>query len=248
LNYLARDPIHRSFHHNEMTFSLVYAWSENFVLPLSHDEVVHGKGSLWERMPGDSWNKAAGLRSLLAFMWAHPGKQLLFMGGEFGQPSEWSESRSLEWGLLDDPLHRGIQELVRDLNMLYRSSPAMFSDDTRPSGFQWIDANDSAGNVLSFLRNGFDGSCVACVANFAGVPHNDYRVGLPVAGEWLEVLNTDAESYGGSGVGNLGRVTAETKPWHGLPASAVLQLPPSGVLFLAPAVSTVAALTDDQDV
>ncbi|HKN97047.1 MAG TPA: 1,4-alpha-glucan branching protein GlgB, partial [Pseudonocardiaceae bacterium] len=235
LHYLSRDPVHRSFHHNEMTFSMVYAWTENFVQPLSHDEVVHGKGSLWQRMPGDDWNKAAGLRSLLAFMWAHPGKQLLFMGGEFGQPSEWSEARSLEWNLLEQPLHRGIQDLVRDLNALFRSSPALFSEDTRPGGFQWIDANDSAGNVLSFLRIGTDGSQVACVANFAGMPHNDYRVGLPVAGEWLEVLNTDAESYGGSGVGNLGRVAAETKPWHGMPASAVLQLPPSGVLFLAPA-------------
>jgi 1,4-alpha-glucan branching enzyme len=238
LHYLSRDPIHRSYHHNEMTFSLVYAWTENFVQPLSHDEVVHGKGSLWQRMPGDDWNKAAGLRSLLAFMWAHPGKQLLFMGGEFGQPSEWSESRSLEWDLLEQPLHQGVQELVRDLNTLYRSSPALYSEDVRPSGFQWIDANDSAGNVLSFLRNGTDGSRVACVANFAGVPHRDYRVGLPSAGEWLEVLNTDAESYGGSGVGNMGRVTAQTEPWHGMPASAVLQLPPSGVLFLAPVSST----------
>jgi 1,4-alpha-glucan branching enzyme len=249
LHYLSRDPIHRSFHHNEMTFSMVYAWTENFVQPLSHDEVVHGKGSLWQRMPGDDWNKAAGLRSLLAFMWAHPGKQLLFMGGEFGQPSEWSESRSLEWGLLEQPLHRGVRDLVRDLNLLYRSSPALFSEDTRPSGFRWIDANDSAGNVLSFLRKGLDGSVVACVANFAGVPHEDYRVGLPAAGEWLEVLNTDADLYGGSGVGNMGRVVAEDKPWHGLPASVVLRLPPSGVLFLVPSATTVAELVvaSDQD-
>jgi 1,4-alpha-glucan branching enzyme len=234
LNYLARDPIHRSFHHNEMTFSLVYAWSENFVLPLSHDEVVHGKGSLWERMPGDSWNKAAGLRSLLAFMWAHPGKQLLFMGGEFGQPAEWSEERSLDWPLMSEPLHGGVYRLVSDLNALYRSSPALYSSDVRPDGFQWIDANDSAGNVLSFLRRGVDGSYVACVANFAGVPHQDYRVGLPFVGEWREVLNTDASSYGGSDVGNLGHVVAEESPWHGMPASVVLQLPPAGVLFLAP--------------
>ncbi|HEX5114906.1 MAG TPA: 1,4-alpha-glucan branching protein GlgB [Pseudonocardiaceae bacterium] len=249
LNYLSRDPIHRSYHHNEMTFSMVYAWTENFVQPLSHDEVVHGKGSLWQRMPGDDWNKAAGLRSLLAFMWAHPGKQLLFMGGEFGQPGEWSESRSLEWGLLEAPLHRGVQDLVRDLNLLYRSSPALFSEDTRPSGFQWIDANDSAGNVLSFLRRGTDDSVVACVANFAGVPHENYRVGLPAAGEWLEVLNTDAELYGGSGVGNMGRVVAEAKPWHGLPASVLLRLPPSGVLFLVPSVTTMIEVDtlSDQD-
>ncbi|OAP22572.1 1,4-alpha-glucan branching enzyme GlgB [Amycolatopsis sp. M39] len=215
-----------------MTFSLVYAWSENFVLPLSHDEVVHGKGSLWERMPGDDWNKAAGLRALLAFMWAHPGKQLLFMGGEFGQPREWSESRSLDWHLLETPLHRGVRDLIRQLNAIYRDTAALFSGDVRPEGFRWIDANDSAGNVLSFLRLGADGSRLACIANFAGVPHHDYRVGLPSAGRWTEALNTDAESFGGSGVGNLGAVEATEEPWHGQPASAVLQLPPSGVLWL----------------
>jgi 1,4-alpha-glucan branching enzyme len=234
LHYLSREPIHRSFHHNEITFSLVYAWSENFVLPLSHDEVVHGKGSLWQRMPGDDWNKAAGLRSLLAFMWAHPGKQLLFMGGEFGQREEWSESRSLDWHLLESPLHGGLHRLIGDLNRVYRGSPALYSADNRPEGFSWIDANDSAGNVLSFLRIGEDGSVLACVANFAGMPHRDYRVGLPVAGRWREVVNTDSEVYGGSGVGNLGVVEAEEHPWHGRPASAVLQLPPAGVLWLAP--------------
>ncbi|WP_409179822.1 1,4-alpha-glucan branching protein GlgB [Amycolatopsis sp. VS8301801F10] len=232
LRYLQHEPIHRAYHHNEMTFSLVYAWSENFVLPLSHDEVVHGKGSLWERMPGDDWNKAAGLRALLAFMWAHPGKQLLFMGGEFGQPREWSESRSLDWHLLDTPLHRGVRDLVRQLNAIYRDTAALFSGDVRPEGFRWIDANDSAGNVLSFLRLGADGSRLACIANFAGIPHHDYRVGLPSAGRWTEVLNTDAEAFGGSGVGNLGAVEATEEPWHGQPASAVLQLPPSGVLWL----------------
>ncbi|MDT8915295.1 1,4-alpha-glucan branching protein GlgB [Amycolatopsis sp. PS_44_ISF1] len=239
LRYVGHEPVHRAFHHNEMTFSLVYAWSENFVLPLSHDEVVHGKGSLWERMPGDDWNKAAGLRSLLAFMWAHPGKQLLFMGGEFGQPREWSESRSLDWHLLDEPLHRGIQDLVRRLNLGYRETPALYSGDVRPEGFQWIDANDSGGNVLSFLRIGSDGSRLACVANFAGVPHHDYRVGLPAAGRWTELLNTDAEAFGGSGVGNLGAVEATEHPWHGQPASAVLQLPPSGVLWLTEDASPV---------
>ena len=232
LRYLSHEPIHRAYHHNEMTFSLVYAWSENFVLPLSHDEVVHGKGSLWGRMPGDAWNKAAGLRSLLAFMWAHPGKQLLFMGGEFGQEGEWSEQRSLDWHLLEEPLHRGVQDLLRSLNSVYRSTPALYSQDTSPEGFAWIDANDSSGNVLSFLRIGADGSRLACVANFAGVPHHDYRVGLPSAGRWLEVVNTDAEVYGGSGVGNLGAVEAVPEPWHGQPASAVLQLPPAGVLWL----------------
>ncbi|MGW4208540.1 1,4-alpha-glucan branching protein GlgB [Lentzea sp. NPDC004789] len=235
LHYLSREPIHRSFHHNEMTFSLVYAWSENFVLPLSHDEVVHGKGSLWTRMPGDDWNKAAGVRSLLAFMWAHPGKQLLFMGGEFGQRQEWSESRSLDWHLVEQPgLHQGIQSLLRDLNSVYRTAAALFSHDVTPEGFQWIDANDSGGNVLSFLRVGEDGSTLACVANFAGMPHHDYRVGLPSAGRWKELVNTDAAHYGGSGVGNLGGVEAEARPWHGRPYSAVLQLPPAGVLWLVP--------------
>jgi 1,4-alpha-glucan branching enzyme len=236
LRYLSHNPVHRSYHHNEMTFSLMYAWSENFVLPLSHDEVVHGKGSLWGRMPGDNWNKAAGLRSLLAFMWAHPGKQLLFMGGEFGQIDEWSEKRSLDWPLLDEPLHNGVKRLVGDLNAAYKQAPALYTLDTSPDGFSWIDANDSAGNVLSFLREGEDGSMLACVANFSGSPHQDYRIGLPSAGAWREVVNTDAEVYGGSGWGNQGEITAGAKPWHGRPASALVQLPPAGVIWLAPEV------------
>jgi 1,4-alpha-glucan branching enzyme len=236
LRYLGHDPVHRSYHHNELTFSLMYAWSEHYILPLSHDEVVHGKGSLWTRMPGDDWNKAAGLRALLAYMWAHPGKQLLFMGGEFGQPSEWSESRSLEWGLLDDPRHNGIRALVADLNAAYRANSPLYAADSSPEGFAWIDANDSAGNVASFLRfdPGRQGAVLACVANFSGGPHRDYRIGLPYDGRWLEIINTDAGSYGGSGVGNLGAVTADRRPWHGQPASAVLQLPPQGVVWLVP--------------
>lgn len=236
LEYLGHDPVHRSYHHHGMTFSLVYAWSENFVLPISHDEVVHGKGSLWQRMPGDDWNKAAGLRGLLAYMWAHPGKQLLFMGSEFGQPSEWSEVAGLEWGLLADPdhghLHRGIQHMVSDLNATYRATPALWTQDTSPEGFSWIDANDAENNVLSFLRYGADGSVLACVANFSGSPHEGYRLGLPSAGVWREILNTDAELYGGSGVGNLGAVQATDQPWHGRPASADIRLPPAGVLWL----------------
>jgi 1,4-alpha-glucan branching enzyme len=236
LSYLGHDPVHRSYHHNEVTFSLMYAWSENFVLPLSHDEVVHGKGSLWTRMPGDDWNKAAGLRALLAFMWAHPGKQLLFMGGEFGQPAEWSESRSLDWHLLDEPLHDGVRRLVADLNHAYRTHSPLFAADDRPEGFHWIDANDSSNNVASFLRLDpvAPEAVVACVANFAGHPHQDYRVGLPRAGRWRELLNTDAVHYGGSGWGNMGSVTADGHPWHGQPASALLQLPPQGVLWLVP--------------
>ena len=208
------------------------------MLPISHDEVVHGKGSLWERMPGDAWNKAAGLRALLAYMWAHPGKQLLFQGGEFGQEREWSEQRPLDWFLLDDPLHGGIKALVGDMNRAYRSMPALWTRDATPDGFSWIDANDSSGNVLSFLRHGVDAdgkpTVLACIANFSGSPKPDYRVGLPFAGRWREVLNTDAESYGGSGWGNYGGVDAEQYVWHGRPASAVLQLPPAGVLWLAP--------------
>jgi 1,4-alpha-glucan branching enzyme len=233
LRYAGHNPIHRSYHHHELTFSLMYAWSENYVLPLSHDEVVHGKGSLWTRMPGDDWNKAAGLRSLLAYMWAHPGKQLLFMGGEFGQVREWSEERSLDWDLLENHFHSGVQKLVRDLNAVYRATPALYGRDNDPDGFSWIDANDSGNNVVTFLRT--DGtSTLACVANFAGVPHNDYRVGLPTAGRWQEVLNTDSPAYGGSGVGNLGSVTATPTPWHGRPASALVTIPPAGVVWLTP--------------
>ena len=238
LDYTGRDPIYRGYHHNQMTFSLMYAFSENFVLPLSHDEVVHGKGSLWQRMPGDAWNKAANLRALLAYMWAHPGKQLLFQGGEFGQEREWSEQRSLDWHLLDDPLHGGIKNLVGDMNRAYRELPALWTRDVTPDGFSWIDANDSSGNVLSFLRHGVDAdgkpTVMACIANFSGSPKPDYRVGLPFAGRWREVLNTDATNYGGSGWGNYGGVDAEQYVWHGRPASAVLQLPPAGVLWLAP--------------
>jgi 1,4-alpha-glucan branching enzyme len=238
LDYAGRDPIYRGYHHNQMTFSLMYAFSENFVLPLSHDEVVHGKGSLWGRMPGDAWNKAANLRALLAYMWAHPGKQLLFQGGEFGQEREWSESRSIDWHLLDDPLHGGLRTLVGDLNRTYRANPALWTKDFTPEGFSWIDANDASGNVLSFLRHGVDAdgkpTVLACIANFSGSPKRDYRVGLPFPGRWREVLNTDAQIYGGSGVGNLGAVEAERTMWHGRPASAVLQLPPAGVLWLVP--------------
>jgi 1,4-alpha-glucan branching enzyme len=234
LEYVRHDPIHRQFHHHEMTFSLVYAWSENFVLPLSHDEVVHGKGSLLRKMPGDRWRQLANLRAYLAFMWAHPGKQLLFMGGELGQEAEWAESRELEWWLQDLPDHAGLSRLVSDLNGLYRSSPALWTQDNSPEGFGWIDSNDAGNNVFSFLRYGVDGSVMACVTNFAAVPHSSYRLGLPVAGTWREVLNTDADQYSGSGVGNLGAVEADETTWHGRPASALLTLPPLGTLWLAP--------------
>jgi 1,4-alpha-glucan branching enzyme len=235
LDYLSHDPIHRSYHHHEITFSMLYAFSENFVLPLSHDEVVHGKGTLWGRMPGNDHTKAAGLRSLLAYQWAHPGKQLLFMGQEFGQHAEWSEERGLDWFQLDgNGFSGGILRLVGDMNAIYRDRPALWSQDTSPEGYSWIDANDSANNVVSFLRYGSDGSVMACVFNFAGREHSSYRLGLPTGGRWREVLNTDADDYNGSGIGNLGGVDAAGDPWHGRPASAVLVLPPTSALWLEP--------------
>ena len=242
LSYLSTDPIFRNYHQNEITFSMVYAFSENFVLPLSHDEVVHGKGSLLRKMPGDRWKQFAGLRALLAYQWAHPGKQLLFMGSEFGQDSEWSEQAGLDWQALSDGtgFHSGVQRLVRDLNRIYGESPALWRQDFSPLGFNWIDASDADGNVLAFLRfagtdeTGPGAKTVACVVNFSGGPHLGYRVGLPAVGRWREVINTDAADYGGSGVGNLGVVEAVNEPWHGQPASASLNLPPLGVLWLAP--------------
>ncbi len=232
LNYLSHEPVHRSYHHGEMTFSMVYAYSERYVLPLSHDEVVHGKGSLLRKMPGDRWQQLANLRAYFSFMWAHPGKQLVFMGCEFGQDAEWAEARELDWWLLDSPGHSGLRQLVTDLNGIYRSTPALHATDDDPNGFRWIDANDANGNVLSFVRSDGQGSHLACVVNFAAVPHHDYRIGLPVAGRWEEVLNSDAETYAGSGVGNLGSVQAEPHESHGLPASATIAVPPLGAVWL----------------
>ncbi|WP_113703985.1 1,4-alpha-glucan branching protein GlgB [Nonomuraea lactucae] len=232
LAYLQHEPVFRQYHHHQMTFSLIYAYSENYVLPLSHDEVVHGKGSLLGKMPGDEWQRFAQLRALLAFMWAHPGKQLLFMGGEFGQGSEWSEERGLDWWVLEFDGHQGVQKLVRELNRRYRDTPALWEQDTNPEGFRWIDADDAPGNTFSFLRYAADGSALACVANFSGSPHEDYRLGLPYGGEWSEVINTDAYDYWGSGVGNLGGVEAVEEGWHGLPYSTRLRVPPLGTVWL----------------
>jgi 1,4-alpha-glucan branching enzyme len=232
LGYLAQDPVHRQFHHHQMTFSMMYAYSENYVLPISHDEVVHGKGSLLRKMPGDRWQRLANLRALLAYMWSHPGKQLLFMGCELGQEAEWSETHGLDWWLQDHPDHRGIQTLLRDLNAAYRANPALWATDQDPSGFAWIDANDAVNNVFSFLRADGAGSLVASVTNFAAVPHEGYRLGLPQPGRWEEIINTDAETYFGSGVGNLGAVEAVDEPWHGRAASVTLRLPPLGAVWL----------------
>lgn len=237
LGYLGRDQVHRSFHHHEITFSMMYAWSENFVLPLSHDEVVHGKGTLWSRMPGDSFTKAAGVRVFLAYQWAHPGKQLLFMGQEFGQTREWAEGRSLDWSQMsgwEGEYHSGISALVTDLNRVYRDTPALYSRDTDPTGYEWIDANDTANNVISFLRYGSDGSVIACLFNFSGSDRADYRVGLPAAGTWAEILNTDSCAYEGSGKGNLGSVVTDDKPWHARPVSATVLLPANSAIWLTP--------------
>ncbi|MCU1669660.1 MAG: glgB [Blastococcus sp.] len=245
LQYMSKQPVHRSYHHGQMTFSMIYAYSENYVLPISHDEVVYGKGSLLHKMPGDRWQQLANLRAFLGYMWAHPGKQLLFMGSEFGQDAEWAESRSLDWWHLEDPAHRGILQLVTDMNARYKELDVFWSQDVDPAGFHWIDANDATGNVLSFLRYGKPaagskgdggtepaGSALAAIANFSDAAHHTYRVGLPRGGYWREVLNTDAEGYGGSGVGNLGGVEAVAEPWHGQPFSATVAAPALGTVWL----------------
>jgi 1,4-alpha-glucan branching enzyme len=234
LQYFSRDPLFRRYHQHELTFGLIYAWSENFILPLSHDEVVHGKRSLLAKMPGDRWQQFANLRALFGWMWAHPGKQLLFMGGELGEDSEWSHDRSLDWSRLADRQPAGVQALVRDLNRLYRERPALWERDFTSDGFRWIDASDTDNSVLSFLRQGEDGSVLACITNLTPVPHVGYRIGLPEPGGWREVLNTDSTFFGGSGMGNGGEVMATETPWHGLPASADLTLPPLGVIWLEP--------------
>jgi 1,4-alpha-glucan branching enzyme len=233
LAYVQHDPVHRAYHHHELTFPLVYAWSENYVLPISHDEVVHGKGSLLRKMPGDRWRQLANLRAYLAYMWAHPGKQLLFMGAELGQESEWAEARELDWWLLDHPEHQGVHSMVRDLNRVYRESPALWQRDADPEGFQWIDANDAGRNVFSFIRRGAPGTPeLAVISNFAAVPHQGYRLGLPSSGEWEEVVNTDAEVYTGSGVGNLGTVHAVDGDHVGQPAYADIVVPPLATVWL----------------
>jgi 1,4-alpha-glucan branching enzyme len=232
LSYIEKEPIYRQWHHHQMTFATVYAWSENYILPISHDEVVHGKGSLTGKMPGDQWQKLANTRALLGFMWAFTGKQLLFMGGEMGDLREWSEERGLDWGLLEDPAFGGVKGLVKDLNRVYRETPALWTQDTSPSGFRWITSEDSQHNTFSFVRFTPNGDALACIVNFAAIPHEGYRIGLPKPGRWHEVVNTDSALYGGSGVGNLGEVQAEPLPWHGFNASASLRVPPLGAVWL----------------
>lgn len=232
LSYMSKDPIHRRWHHHQMTFGLLYAFSENFILPISHDEVVHGKGSMITRMPGDAWQKFANLRAYYGFMWGHPGKKLLFMGQEFAQGAEWNAQQSLDWHQLDIDLHRGVQSLVRDLNRLYRTTPALHVQDCRGEGFQWIEASDSENSVFAFLRLGEENQpLVMVVCNFTPSPRTDYRIGLPKPGRWREVLNTDAACYGGSGMGNGGAIVSDGTPWHGRPCSALVTLPPLSTLF-----------------
>ncbi|WP_434617508.1 1,4-alpha-glucan branching protein GlgB [Arthrobacter sp. A5] len=232
LAYIAEDPINRGWHHNEATFSLVYAFTENFLLPISHDEVVHGKASMLRKMPGDRWQQLANLRAYLAYQWAHPGKQLIFMGTEFGQETEWSEQYGLDWWLAETPAHHGLQLLVRRLNEQYRTTPALYARDNEAEGFEWINGNDAQRNVLSFIRWDREGHPLVCLVNFAGTPHEKFQVGMPAAGTWIEVLNTDDEEFGGSGVGNGGTVLAVDEGFDGQPASAIVTLPPLGVLYL----------------
>jgi 1,4-alpha-glucan branching enzyme len=233
LQYFAQDPIHRRYHHDQLTFRMLYGFTENFVLPLSHDEVVHGKGSLIGKMNGDEWQRFANLRLLFGYMYAQPGKKLLFMGDEFGQVREWTHDASLEWHVLQYPMHRGTQMWVEQLNRLYREQPALHELDNDPAGFEWIDCNDNAWSTISLLRKGSSSSQqVIVVCNFTPVPRVGYRIGAPKGGVWKELLNSDAKEYGGSGMGNLGEVRAELIPTHGRPYSLNLTLPPLAALYL----------------
>jgi 1,4-alpha-glucan branching enzyme len=236
LDYFKNDPVFRKYHHDELTFSLVYAFHENFVLPLSHDEVVHGKGSLIGRMPGDAWQQFANLRLLFAYMWGHPGKKMLFMGDEFGQRREWSHEQSLEWHVLDlDKRHEGVQRWVADLNAAYKGHNALFRNDFSPEGFEWIRRGDWEQSVLVFLRKSQNTNPVLVACNFTPMPRHDYRVGVPRGGFWSELLNSDAPLYGGSGAGNYGGVEAQPIPCDGHAQSISVTLPPLGAIFLKPA-------------
>jgi 1,4-alpha-glucan branching enzyme len=235
LKYIERDPVHRAYHHDEITFGLLYAFSEKFMLPLSHDEVVYGKHSLIGKMPGDHWQKFANLRAYFGFMWSHPGKKLMFMGGEIAQWREWDHDAELDWNTLHDPAHAGIQRLVRDLNRLYRAEGALHQRDAEGAGFRWVIGDDRANSVFAFLRIGHDESKpVLVVCNMTPTPRHDYRIGVPCAGTWREIANTDSSFYGGSNVGNEGAVHAFGEPAHGEPQSLNLKLPPLATIMLRP--------------
>jgi 1,4-alpha-glucan branching enzyme len=237
LDYMSKDAIFRSYSHNRITFSLMYAFSENFILPFSHDEVVYGKGSMLAKMPGDEWQKFANLRLLYGYMFSHPGKKLLFMGDEFGQWAEWNHDTSLQWHLVANPMHSGLLRWVRDLNTLYRGEPALHALDFESRGFEWIDSNDAQRSVISFIRRGKSDELVLCVCNFTPVPRQNYRVGVPLECFWKEVVNSDAPLYGGSGQGNIGGLTAVPLPIHGRPFSLNMTLPPLGFLAFKPEVA-----------
>jgi 1,4-alpha-glucan branching enzyme len=233
LHYMHEDPINRRWYHDQMTFGLVYAFSERFVLPLSHDEVVYGKRSLIGKMPGDNWQRFANLRAYFGFMWGHPGKKLLFMGAEIAQEREWDHDGGLDWGALSDPRHAGVQHLVRDLNAVYRATPALHRRDTEGSGFRWVVLDDREQSVFAFLRLGEEGDRpVLVVSNFTPVPRHDYRVGVPDEGYWREVLNTDADLYGGTNLGNAGGVGSQPIASHGYPASIGVLVPPLATVIL----------------
>jgi 1,4-alpha-glucan branching enzyme len=234
LQYVSKDPVYRTFQHDTITFRMLYAFDENFVLPLSHDEVVHGKGSLLAKMPGDDWQRFANLRLLYAYQFAQPGKKLLFMGAELAPWTEWNHDAGLDWSLLEHAPHEGIRRLVADLAALHRDVPALHELDSSPEGFEWIDASDRAASVLSFLRKDRSGRPVLFVANFTPVPRHRYRIGVPEGGRWRELLNTDAEIYGGSGQGNYGGLEAEEVAMHGRARSLALVLPPLAAVFLTP--------------
>jgi 1,4-alpha-glucan branching enzyme len=235
LGYFQEDPVYRRYHHSELTFSLMYAFSENYILPLSHDETVHGKGSLYTKMAGDNWQKLANLRALYAYMWAHPGKQLLFMGNELAMHEEWNHDASLPWHLLENPEHAGVQSAVRELNRVYKAEPALWELDSDPSGFYWLEGNDAENNVVAFARQNADGQrVVLCLLNLSATVREGYRVGLPRGGSWRELLNTDDSRFGGSGVSNGEQIQAEDVPWHGQLQSAALTLPPLAALWLVP--------------
>ncbi len=233
LSYIQKDPVYRKHHHHQLTFSIHYAWSENYILPISHDEVVHGKGSMIAKMPGDGWEKFANLRAYYGYMWTHPGKKLLFMGCEFAQGAEWNHNASLDWHLLEHGGHKGVQNLVRDLNRLLRDTPALYVNDTKPEGFEWLEANDAANSIYAFIRRGGPKDPEVVVAlNMTPVERRDYRIGLPKPGRWREAMNTDADLYGGANRGNLGGVTAEDEPWHNQSHSAPVTLPPLAAVIL----------------
>jgi 1,4-alpha-glucan branching enzyme len=232
LQYMSQDPVYRRYHHHELTFRMVYAFNENFVLPLSHDEVVYGKRSLLSKMPGDDWRKFANLRLLFSYMYAQPGKKLLFMGGEFGQWSEWSHDGQLQWDLLERPAHAALRLLLGDLNRLYREEPALTACELSPSSFEWIDLHDAEKNVLSFLRKGkMANQRIAAVFNFSPIPHDSYRFGVPEKGHWTEIFNSDAKIYGGTGRGNFGGLDAIPIPLHGRDYSITVNIPPLGAVF-----------------